>query len=430
MLAEGDVEWLREGEAWPDTEDPELRSRLIESGVIGVGQGAGLRIRFVGAIVFQARTLVSIPKVRTNSSPPDMHRKALRAMRRYREWAPSHHEPSPFLNESPDSGPVSGLAAADWLIRDFAAHGLIRRTETAYEVNGGGVVNWRRTVENFTPVMTRGRPVYLETMSRRSETDYRNFATRLHCFLLERLSASYGPVLDLEPIVLDHEPIERLDALPSIEECEARLAMEQRVTYSQRGIDLLAMMLATVKAIEVETEMGLSLFGTSTFHHVWEAACGRTFGNEVGLWQPYIPKPTWTSAEGQSAENDTFIPDLVTPIRHDELLIGDAKYYRPNMPPRLQNVPGVNDVAKQIWYKKSLEQEALSRGLKTIQNVFFFPADVPDVSLLGHVELPAGENRVDAIALPFTDVLSIFSGDKSHDPTDWRQKISALLPVA
>lgn len=429
MAADRNIEWIREGDVWPEVGDSELRSKLVEFGVLGPGQG-GLRIRFVGAIVFEGRTLVSIPKVQVTMWPEEIHRGALRAMRRYQKWIPSSHEPSPYLNESPEKGLVSTLAAADWLITDFAAHGLYRRTEVTHEQSGPGITNWRRTVENVIPFMSRGRPVYVETITKRSDNDNRNFATRLHCFLLERLSAQFGPILDFEPIILDHEPIERLHALPSLEECKARLGIEQRATYSQRGTELLEMMLATVASVEMETELGLSLFGTSSFHHVWEAACASVFGNDVASWQPFIPKPRWTSVDGHSTAAETFIPDLIAPISASDLLIGDAKYYRPTMPPALGNIPGVNDVAKQIWYKQCLRHEADRRGYTVIQNVFLFPADIGSMALMGHVELPSGGERVDAVGLPFMEALAIYASDRTGSPEQWRESLSAILQNA
>lgn len=424
------VEWFHEGAPWPDDEDPELRAGLAEDGVLRPGQSGRLRLRFVGVVVFKSRTIVVLPKIPTPEAHVIVHRQVLRAMRRYEQWTPTHHERSPFLNESPDTGYVSGLAAADWMIRDFAAHGLFRRTETTHDLNGGGVVNWRRTVDMIAPFMTNGRPIYLDTITRRADADNRNFATVLHRHLLEKLSAQYGAILDLEPIVLDHEPVERLDALPSAEECEARLGAEQRVTYSQRGIDLLAMMMATVRAIEVETARGLSLYGTSHFHHVWEAACAAAFGNEVREWLPHLPRPRWTSASGHVEESDTFIPDLITPVSADELLIGDAKYYRPMMPPALQGVPGVNDVAKQIWYKQALEPEAIRRGYARIENAFLFPADADDLKLLGHVELPADGERVDAVAVPFMTTLAVYAGERPHEAAEWRSKLMDIIAGA
>lgn len=420
------IEWLHEGDAWSENWDRELRTRLLEIGVLRPGKN-GLRISFVGVIIFRDRTFVALPKIRVSSPAKNIHQIAMRAMRRYREWIPTHHEPSPYLNESPDKGPITALAAADWMIRDFASYGLLRRTEVTHEINGGGLINWQRTAESVGVIISRGRPVYFETVTRRSQIDNENFATRLHCYLLEWMSDAYAQILDLEPINLDHEPIERFQALPPIEECEARLGIEQRSTYSQRGIDLLAMMLAAVRSIEAETELGLSLFGTSSFYHIWELACGRAFKNEANIWQPFIPRPRWTAASGQSADSDTFIPDLVSPLDQSELLIGDAKYYRPVMPPMLQNVPGVNDIAKQIWYKECLKKTADQNGFTSIQNVFLFPADVHEMMMIGLVELPAGSERVDAVALPFIETLSVYSGDKLHDLGDWRKNLSNIL---
>ena len=421
------IEWLREGDAWPAGEDLELRARLAESGALSTGRSGGLRIRFVGVIVFNERTLVSLPKVRTAASRMDTHRQVTRAMRQYARWCPNYHEVSPFLNNRPEKGMISGLAAAEWLIDDFNANGLLRRTETSYEMSGNGSTDWRRTVENIDPIMSRGRPVYLETITKRSEQDHRNFATRLHLFLLEKLSAEYGPLLDLEPVLLDHEPIERLQALPSVEECESHLAIEQRRTYSQRGIELLAMMLATVQALEMETANGLALYGTSSFHNVWEQACKSVFSDEVDSWLPHLPKPIWRAADGSKQEQGTFIPDLVAPISDDELFIGDAKYYRLSFSPTLTGNPGVNDVAKQIWYKQHLQDIAQKRGYVVLHNAFLFPSDFEDVQLLGSVELPEGGERVDALALPFLKTLAVYTHDMSSDPGTWRAKVGIVL---
>ena len=190
------------------------------------------------------------------------------------------------------------------------------------------------------------------------------------------------------------------------------------------------MMMATVRSLELETARGLSLYGTSFFHQVWEAACATAFGNEVEAWLVHLPKPSWTSVDGSRGEAATFIPDLVTPIVNGELLIGDAKYYRPSMPPSLANVPGVNDVAKQIWYKECLVEEAKRRGYGSILNAFLFPADDLNVALMGRVELPAGGERVDAIAVPFLPALAAYAGDRPHDAGAWSTALSKAIHAA
>ena len=187
------------------------------------------------------------------------------------------------------------------------------------------------------------------------------------------------------------------------------------------------MMLATVQALEMETANGLALYGTSSFHNVWEQACKSVFSDEVDSWLPHLPKPIWRAADGSKQEQGTFIPDLVAPISDDELFIGDAKYYRLSFSPTLTGNPGVNDVAKQIWYKQHLQDIAQKRGYVVLHNAFLFPSDFEDVQLLGSVELPEGGERVDALALPFLKTLAVYTHDMSSDPGTWRAKVGIVL---
>jgi hypothetical protein len=314
-------------------------------------------------------------------------------------------------------------------MNDFLVHGLYRRTQVDFEVNGAGKVNWAATIGKMRPLFSRGRPVYVETITRRSENDPGNFATMLHLHLLEHLSAEFGPLLDYEPLRLDHEAVDRFEALPSVDECERRLVAEMRVTYSERGLELLAMLLATVKALEVERARGLSLYGTSSFHHVWEAACGTVFGNAVREWSSLLPSPLWTALDGSSAMAETFVPDVVIALGGDDgrLLIADAKYYRPMMPPHLGGVPGVNDVAKQIWYKQHLMQAARERGYAKVENVFLFPADGALVERIGQVEFPPGKEKVDVVNVDFTSALRVYSSGGREGQQIWRERLARVL---
>ncbi|MDO5506395.1 MAG: LlaJI family restriction endonuclease [Pseudoxanthomonas suwonensis] len=427
MTGDHKIEWLREGALWPETEDQELRGLLAEEGALRSSPAGRLAVRFVGVIIHGQRTLIALPKIRTGAPSAMVHRYAMRAMRRYERWTPTHHELSPYLNESPEKGRVSALAATDWLVRDYLEHGLLRRADVTQEIDGPGIVNWRQTVQGITPILSRGVPLYLKTITRRTEDNNRSFATRLHLYLLERLSQQYGQILDLEPVILDHEPVERLDSLPSFEECEALIALEQRATYSQRGLELLAMMLATVSSLEIETSRGLSLYGTSNFHYVWEEACAHSFRNQRDEWLRSLPHPVWTSVTGQSSTARTFVPDLVVSIAPTDLLIGDAKYYQPRMPPFLGGVPGVNDVGKQIWYKQRLHREADRRGYDQIHNAFLFPSDTQQLANFGWVEMPVGDEAVDAVGVPFLPALAAYSGDLEQPSEAWCEDIANIL---
>jgi hypothetical protein len=192
------------------------------------------------------------------------------------------------------------------------------------------------------------------------------------------------------------------------------------------------MLIAAVRALEMERSQGLSLYGTNAFHNVWESACAHVSGNEIAAWQSMLPKPLWMSECGTVQEADTLRPDVVTPLTADILLIADAKYYRPIMPPALTGVPGVNDVAKQVWYRQFLAGPAKDRGYAQTENIFLFPgSEGALVRRIGSVDFPAGLETVQAISLNFLQALDAYADYSDRLRTPFLAALrEALTPTA
>lgn len=425
------IEWRYEGDAlpaWDVNENEDFNRRLIEAGAVRISSAGKPILRFVGILLHGDKTIVCLPKVRVHEANEVLHDQVMRALRTYSKWRPSHHEASPHLNSDPANGALSAMAATQWLIDDYLIHGLHRREIVEFERNGRGRTHWGKTIAGTAPIISRGTPIYPSTVTRRSQADPNNFPTMLHLYLLETLSSIFGPLLGYEKLTFNHETVQRFQVAPSLSECKARLNAEMRITFSERSLELLPIMLATLQAMEIEQSRSLSLYGTRSFHHIWESACGTVFGNDVDHWKAVLPKPIWTSSEGASQTADTFIPDLVTQLRNDpaELLLADAKYFRPQMPPRLAMQPGVNDVAKQIWYKQHLEPLAQNEGYTAIHNVFLFPGNCGKMTKMGRVEFPLGGERVDAVMLDFMGTLARYA---DRTGPEHRESLKALIDL-
>lgn len=426
------TEWFRELDPISDqfvNDNEEIRNSLLEKGILQPSTNGELKFNFVGIVVYRHRTMAVLPKVKVEISNEEFHRQVIRTLKKYSKWVPSRHEPSPFLQNDPDRGYVSGIAATDWLVNDFLSHGLYRRSEEDFEINGSGRVSWTKTIGTLTPIFSKRRPIYNRVTTHRPVSNPSNFVTMLHLHLLEVLSAEFGPLFDYEPISLEHEAVDRFELLPSVEECERQIIGEMLVTYSDRNLELLKVLLATVKAIEIERSNDLAIYGTCSFHQVWEAVCGSVLGNSVSEWVPQLPRPNWMAVGGANKSSETFRPDIVVSLGTEttQLLIADAKYYRPNMPPLLDGVPGVNDVAKQIWYKQYLVESATRRGYKTIHNVFLFPSTGDLFTTIGHVEFPVGQERVQAVNVDFVKAMKAYSDGHSRSQVDSRLQLRDSL---
>lgn len=359
----------------------EVRNSLLQNAIIVSDKTGFVRVKFVGIMVAGGHTIQVLPKIFASSGKDVkvVMLQVIRALRRYANFQPQNRVEVPFLDRGSETTGLNALAIADWLIQDYLTAGIYRRVRDLHQYNAQGSINWRQTIDHVSPVLSRGQVLYLDTVNRSPTNDNMNFISRLHRQLLASASSEFGHLLGYAPLGLDNEPYEAFTVLPDITICRQKINEEMRNVFSDRAIQLLPVLLAAISAFERAKTSQVALYGTSSFYDVWEKVCSLLLGNERDQWTPYIPRPLWTSASGDKQDARTFVPDIVTriPVGYDEhLLIADAKYYQLSMPPHLYGQPGVNDVAKQLWYEQCLKAPALNRGISTIHNVFILPDPV------------------------------------------------------
>jgi hypothetical protein len=355
--------------------DARILAALLRTGVLQPDGGGAFRVGFVGVAVAGDRSFQVIPKIfePSTATASTIMRQVIRALRRYGRWQPNE---TPFLHAKEGQSEINAVAIADWIMRDYLANGIYRRFCQREEVSGDGVISWRHTIERMNPIISNGRPIYVDTVTRSTTRDNEHFVSRLHRHIIEKARDAFGHLLGYEPFTLDHEQLEPLNDTPPTDLCQNKVQQEMRVAYSDRTMRLLPMLLAWLSAIKMAVKLRLALYGVNAFYAVWEQACSTALGNERKRWQAYIPEPTWRSAGGQAQTARTFQPDIVTRVGGqggDYLLIADAKYYQLSMPPALSGQPGVNDIAKQLWYERSLADAARMRGFAGIRNIFVVP---------------------------------------------------------
>ena len=152
---------------------------------------------------------------------------------------------------------------------------------------------------------------------------------------------------------------------------------------------------------------GISMFGTTAYHAVWEKACAEVFDNKlntslgklemsVPLAEKYqekterkqklidiIEKPIWQGEDTESKAADTLIPDLISiPCidGKDWFIIFDAKYYNLQLEKgkSLRGNPGVGDVTKQYLYQLAYQDFIKAHHITEVRNCFLMPTEGDD----------------------------------------------------
>ena len=191
-----------------------------------------------------------------------------------------------------------------------------------------------------------------------------------------------------------------------------------------------------------------SLYGTSSFHVIWEKVCAIVIDNHLetnldelpllyGLSDDYIDysktslinlieRPKWAVRNtGKPHESEkTFTPDLINLNVNSngelQFLIFDAKYYNLCLNEKtLSGQPGVESISKQYLYQLAYKDFLEKQNISIVKNCFLFPTETDQFMNIGEVYLEMLDNlgleKIQLIMLPSHVVYKCFLSNKRLD---------------
>lgn len=401
-------------------------TREYENGGQSVRRGM-YQFVYVGLVIFNEIIIVVYPKYMTDDdATPERLRQVILALRKS---AGSFAEIAAVSENGLKAN--DRLAIMLTLLEMYAEYGLYENDERILRLNGGGDVNWERTIAKHNACLADGVPVYFDYETNETARQTADFITRLHRFALTESSAfmkdsGLAEFLGLDDVELSTDTHEDLgDSDVIIYKLEQERSI-QFVTWKQQTLELLTRYFSDGNVL-ARSEEALCL-GTTSFYHVWEKACRVALGDVVnkpigmlglpltGRWRNcrsetlmnLIPHPVWYKAtaggEVGSEASLTLIPDAIIVRKFDdEWAIGifDAKYYMPIFGTSVKGAPGVESITKQHLYQAAYRHFIKDNHIKRIANAFLVPGNGADVVRLARVE--------------FDDVLETFDSPLVND---------------
>ena len=256
------------------------------------------------------------------------------------------------------------------------------------------------------------RPYYMELYTEKSVEDDMDYFKRLHECVLTECSrqlrdAQLDALFDMDVIELSEETLADFGDKEYVLE---RIIKELNLQFNTHRQILLKTLYAYVSQDRriLDENDGISMFGTTAYHAVWEKACAEVFDNKlnttlaqlkmtVPLADKYnsktakrqklidiIEKPIWQGEDTEAKAADTLIPDLISiPCidGKDWFIIFDAKYYNLQLEKgkSLRGNPGVGDVTKQYLYQLAYKDFINEHGIAEVRNCFLMPTEKKDI---------------------------------------------------
>lgn len=321
-----------------------------------------------------------------------------------------------FHNESLENSSYNLLATILYLYNDYNEYGIYTTTQDIFEVNGNGEINWDKTINETFTLISNNKPFYPELITRKKIDDDNDYFKILHEVILTQCSKQLKKTGLLELFEFEELNLaeKKIDDLGDKDYILNKILKELNVQFNTRKQLLLKTMYAYISC---ESELGVnsdfSLYGTNSFHVIWENLCAEVFNNMLNkklselslplkLKQEYnenhklisiIEKPNWNNKYGEF-ESDTLIPDLISIYQDNnqehKFIIFDAKYYTIKINGKsIIGQPGIESVTKQylyqLAYKKFIEDHGFKQ--KNIRNCFLLPTENSEVKELGNVSM-------------------------------------------
>ena len=381
-----------------------------------IGQETRFAFSFVGVVEIDGHVLKCYPKYIKNRKPkPSDLRLVLQAIERYNA---EHTELDTTLEMSSQRMP-NKLALALTLIRDYFTYGLYTNQRDELSMHGQGEIDWEVTINTTMPVILDNRPYYFDYYTNDTRQDDTDYITRLHSCIISECSRRLHEC-ELDEILQLETPTpyngERIDFGTDEFICQ-RLRKELNVQFGSQKQTLLRNLLAWVQYTTLSNDFsGIRVFGTNSFHALWEAMCAdvfesqytkpiRSLGVELqGVFkdsaetlEDLIEKPQWqaTGSKNKLSADKTLRPDYIRIVRnnnHVHFVILDAKYYDIELDDKhVSGQPGVEDVSKQYLYQLAYT-DFMHIHCMTPVNAFVSPTDQPESCVAGTAMMPIFSN--------------------------------------
>lgn len=390
---------------------------LQKCGIL-TGERDSCQFNFVGVCSTEDAILAISPKIFANADANEssnMQRiaKTIRVLKKYGKNSENECEGIGNLETSVQSLTVSEFITADFLIRDYLQYGVYSKRNDRISINVPGEALWEKTVDNITPIINRRRPFYPEILNRIEEDNAHYIISSIHKTAYCYSVSKYAALLGYDQLSVPQGCMKDFSRIGPDSMLSAAIMKELREVYHDREILLLKALYQLINPrYSSSSGKKLSFFGTSSFHVIWEGICSTVMNNEFSKYEDVIPKPVWQIDGQKPVLKKTLRPDIIRTIPPDKMfLLMDAKYYYLKYEKAdLKGNPGVEDVAKQLFYSKALSGER--KNWEKFFNLFLFPSrDITDsfYSYIGTVSLDfIGEDPVRLFSLSVEKLFEMY----------------------
>ncbi|MBR5502893.1 MAG: LlaJI family restriction endonuclease [Methanobrevibacter sp.] len=386
------------------------------------------QFNYVGVIIIDDLVINCYPKYF-----PEMNEKEFKQVIKVIKKYDSLHDDFNYQNDELEDISFNMLSMMIFFLEDYYEYGVYSNIQNILEINGNGEIDWNRTINYTDPIIKENLPYYVELYTQYKIDDLYDYFRLLHEYIITICSKKLEKLgllelFDLTPVELSDKEQDDFGELDVILE---KLEKELNVEFNSHKIKLLKSMHSFLeRKNSFSNENYMTLYGTSTYHVIWEEMCKKLFKDKLNKSLKelrfkdsktklieVIKKPEWIYKDIKTHKADrTFIPDIVT-FDENEFFIFDAKYYKLKFDENnLSGQPGLESITKQYLYELAYREFIEKYEFKGVKNAFLLPKYTGEVENVGKAKLEIlsnlGLEDIQIIMLPADKINQYYLDNK------------------
>lgn len=271
---------------------------------------------YVGIITCGSRVVKVFPKylLSKREDPLDEMKQVVKVLERYSR---SEEQIINVFNGNGENRSFNILAVILFLLNDYYEYGIYTNSEDIVEVNGEGEILWGKTIDESFALIEDNRPYYMELYTGKTVDDDMDYFKRLHECVLTQCShqlhaAQLDTLFDMDALELSEEGLQDFGDRDYILE---RIYKELNVQFNTRRQILLKTLYAYISQDRrmLEENDGISMFGTTAYHAVWEKVCAEVFDNKLHTTLGQLKMSAPLAEQYQSMKKKTLIEIIEKP---------------------------------------------------------------------------------------------------------------------
>lgn len=228
---------------------------------------------YVGVITSGSRVIKVYPKylLSKKEEPVAEMKQVIKVLERYSN---SEEQIINIFNGDGDNRSFNILAVILFLLKDYHEYGIYTNSEDIVEVNGEGEILWGKSIDESFAIIEDNKPYYMELYTGKTVEDDTDYFKRLHECVITECSKQLGrsqldELFDIDTVELSEETLLDFGDRDYVLE---RLHKELNVQFNTRRQILLKTIYTYISQENrmLEENDGISMFGTTAYHAVWE----------------------------------------------------------------------------------------------------------------------------------------------------------------